>query len=535
MHALQTLYTAFLAACITATAGRAEPEWSITPDHGPHPVGFRSGWILDHARTYTTAAADGTIIYGPASRPVLINTWYPAAHPSFGEPMTRRDYLDIQSTIPAIAPLAEALSEYAETIITEQVAGAAYNDLDNERRSLLDDLLDSPVPARRDAAAAGGQFPLLIYHAGFGSSFEDNAAMCEYLASNGFVVAGSAFLQGDGESFNVDARHASARDVEAIIRHLTRLPEVDPTRIAMIGHSGGAHAALRCAAEPNSALDVIVSLDTTQDYYCLEHPLWRSLVDDLLARRESLTADILFAAEPYAIFTLAEQLEFADRTCMTVPHLDHNSFIAQGVYAAIINPPDDGDPPTTQDVIDSYRRLCTGIWRYLDARLNVNEESAALMTLLHEPFLLNSWLHAEVMPPGPPPASAFDPESGDDPLPRDIRPILRTHGPDAAVRMLERTLRITDDHPVGHRIFAVSLLHELHIRGEDTAFESLWAFYRTRHPDLADSFIAQAELWIRLGTAQSRLDYARTCLDIAARLSPEHPHLNELRNALDNR
>ena len=46
----------------------------------------------------------------------------------------------------------------------------------------------------------------MIYHGGYGSSFEDNSVLCEYLASHGYVVFGSAFQDEKGGSFNIDGK-----------------------------------------------------------------------------------------------------------------------------------------------------------------------------------------------------------------------------------------------------------------------------------------------------------------------------------------
>src|SRR5262249_30219062 len=72
-----------------------------------------------------------------------------------------------------------------------------------------------PVPGhayrvRPERRAGPESFPLVIYHAGAGSSFEDNSVLCEFLASHGFVVLGSAFPERSGKSFNTDGGEGSA-------------------------------------------------------------------------------------------------------------------------------------------------------------------------------------------------------------------------------------------------------------------------------------------------------------------------------------
>ena len=90
----------------------------------------------------------------------------------------------------------------------------------------------------------------MIYHAGHGSSFEDNSVLCEFLASHGYVVFGSAFQEPSGASFNVDGKQTSARDMEFLIAYAKQLPNADWHHVGVIGHSGGAHAALITGRRP---------------------------------------------------------------------------------------------------------------------------------------------------------------------------------------------------------------------------------------------------------------------------------------------
>ena len=68
--------------------------------------------------------------------------------------------------------------------------------------------------------------------------------LCEFFASHGYVVMGSAFQEPTGESYNIDGRLCSARDMEYLIAHARELPSVDWNHIGVVGHSAGAQAAL---------------------------------------------------------------------------------------------------------------------------------------------------------------------------------------------------------------------------------------------------------------------------------------------------
>ena len=55
---------------------------------------------------------------------------------------------------------------------------------------------------RRQAARRKG--PVVVYHCGAQSSYEDNSVLCEFLASHGYVVIDGAFQQASGATFNID-------------------------------------------------------------------------------------------------------------------------------------------------------------------------------------------------------------------------------------------------------------------------------------------------------------------------------------------
>src|SRR5262249_13551622 len=151
-----------------------------------------------------------------------------------------------------------------------------------------------------------GRFPLVIYHSGHGSSFEDNAVLCEFFASHGFVVIGSAFQKPDGSSFGVDGGLGSAHDMGFLAAAARRLPGVDWRHIGVIGHSGGAHAALTYGSLASSAVDAVVSLDTTQDYHGLKDPGWEEMTTLVARNRKNFTSPLLMAAGPDAFFELAD-------------------------------------------------------------------------------------------------------------------------------------------------------------------------------------------------------------------------------------
>src|SRR5262249_54263126 len=169
------------------------PLWGkLSP--GSHAVGFRTVWQLDYSRRYNMTFGGATnYATGKAPRPILINICYPAKAADGAKARRHRDYLEIGSADPPLARFSEALADYERGQYAAELPTKPGEKPADRGKHLVDDLLDIPTPCVRDAAAAEGRFPLVINHAGYGSTFEDNSVLCEFLASHGYVVFGSAF------------------------------------------------------------------------------------------------------------------------------------------------------------------------------------------------------------------------------------------------------------------------------------------------------------------------------------------------------
>jgi pimeloyl-ACP methyl ester carboxylesterase len=170
------------------------------------------------------------------------------------------------------AALASALAAHARAIFVEQVLGVPEAELDDARRARLAALLAAPTACRAGAEPAASlagppsrteaPFPLVLHHSGANSSFEDDAAWCAWLASHGYVVVASAFLAADGDDLGIDARGGSAGDARFLARW-ARAQGLGGGKLGLVGHSAGAQAWLRFAAEAESSADALVLLDST--------------------------------------------------------------------------------------------------------------------------------------------------------------------------------------------------------------------------------------------------------------------------------
>jgi predicted dienelactone hydrolase len=205
---------------------------------GPYPVGTASVWLNDASRPDPWVA-------GVNARELMVSLWYPAV-PSEGR---RARYMTpaesgLQLTSRGITGVRQ---DVLSTVGTSAVSGA--------------------TPAGRQRA-----LPLVVLSPGFTNSRSTLTALAEDLASHGYVVAGidhtyesfgTAFPDGRvttclarqaprrGPGFWEEVAAGRAADVGFVLNELTGARPawpgaglIDPSRMAMAGHSAGGAAAI---------------------------------------------------------------------------------------------------------------------------------------------------------------------------------------------------------------------------------------------------------------------------------------------------
>lgn len=503
------------------------PQWGgLAP--GPHAVGFESRWEPDPSRRYDTALPDGTrFAQGKAPRPILVNVWYPAVAAVDAPRMRQGDYFDIAAEDPRLAALAAALSAYEADTIVEWVLGRSREDLDEAERAELEGALAAPTACVRDARPAAGRFPLVLFHSGYQSTFEDNSVWCEYLASHGYVVMGSAFLEESGESFNVDGGDGSVRDLAFLVGLAADDPRVDWDRIAAAGHSGGAHAALQFNAQPGAPVDAVISLDTTQDYASSLDPHWRHPAA-MLENVEHETAPMLVLANPHGVFATCDAMVRAERYYLTTSALEHDEFTSQGVVTAEVaarlararETADADDLEARARRVRDHFERCTEYARlFLDAQLEGDAAAREALANLHRGSSLGGAdLHVEFVAAGAAGPDPYDPTSGAPPTPRQVFQGVLAEGAGPWLPRLQRVRDEAPDGPLQQTMFAFPLLFELVARGRMADADVLAPYFAAQHPSLVRVFA----WWIDRSEGPRYREYRRVALEVARRLDPEN-------------
>ncbi|WP_430391808.1 dienelactone hydrolase family protein [Dyella sp. 20L07] len=242
-----SIATALIAYFPSARAQTQPTGFQFMAKPGPYAVGLKVVNQYDSSRKFPLqpASNDKLATENAGPRPIQTLIWYPALSDG-GQAMSVGDY----------AQLAKAEIHFDRP------------DESNKWASKLDASKGATLWAQRNIPVANGRFPLVIYAPGQSSVAWDNADLCEYLASHGYVVIASPSL---GKSTreaddNLDDIDAEVADISFLINYAKTLPYVDVSKVAIAGWSWGGISNL-FAATRDSRIKALIALDGSMRYY----------------------------------------------------------------------------------------------------------------------------------------------------------------------------------------------------------------------------------------------------------------------------
>jgi tetratricopeptide (TPR) repeat protein len=232
-----------------AASGAGDQRFHFTEKPGPDAVGLKVVEQYDYSRTYRLLTDElGKPYQGERARPLQTLIWYPAEKSS-GKPMTVGDYGDLLANETSFGK-PDMWSDWKQW-------------LDSMKPSLKDSMW-----AVRDAPLKAGRFPVVIYAPSFSSMSWENADLCEYLASHGYVVMASPDMGATSRGMTADLSgiNAQAQDIGFLIGYARTLPNTQMSEIAVAGFSWGGISNLFAAARDNR-IDALVALDGSMRYF----------------------------------------------------------------------------------------------------------------------------------------------------------------------------------------------------------------------------------------------------------------------------
>mgnify|MGYP000610333556 CR=1 FL=1 len=360
-------------------------------EYGPYPVGFRHSVLSDSSRTYHKIYDFRT---ESIARPIPVSVWFPARKLSTrAESLKVLDYFQILKQ-----------EEEWENLPDEQLLNWFY--YQNPPANLV--LLLEKTQAFSGREMAEGSFPVIVYAPSYQASSIENFALCEYLASHGYLVIASPSRGTQTRWFSPKSEmemETQARDLEFLIGQALRYPGADGARIAAMGFSFGGLSGV-VAQMRNDRLKAFVSLDGTERYQ--EDLLQKSPFFDYdklkvpyihMAQKEIpevvLQSDNI-DPELNTKFTVYDSLSKSEAYKLKFHDLTHSYFSTLGV---LFQQRDARQDKSDAEIMESYRWVARYSKMFLDAYLkkdaaakdfiqNAPEENGVAAGLISHTFKL---------------------------------------------------------------------------------------------------------------------------------------------------
>lgn len=224
-------------------------NFEFTEKPGVYSVGLKVVAQYDRSRSFqSSAASPGDTVPSSGPRPLQTLIWFPAERSS-GATMTFGDYGALIKT---------------ETSFDKPVAqGKPQSFIE----AFMQGTTDLHARAIRNATMQAGRYPVVIYAPSVNAPATENIELCEYLASQGFVVIASPSMGASSRTMTIDqtGANAQAQDISFLIDFANTLPDTDTSKIAAIGYSWGGMAAL-FASGRDKRIAALISLDGSFRY-----------------------------------------------------------------------------------------------------------------------------------------------------------------------------------------------------------------------------------------------------------------------------
>jgi dienelactone hydrolase len=249
--------------------------------------------------------------------------------------------------------------------------------------------LNTVVNAVRDAAHLKGSFPIIVYGPSLGAESFENNVLCEYLASNGYIVVASPSWGANGAmTTNMEGIDAQARDMEFLMAYARTLPYADAAHVAVMGYSWGGISNVLVAMR-NSAATALVALDGSIAYWY--HSTFkggpgvspdRLVIPTLFLKHQDipLTPERRAQYGADTVFTFFDSLRYSDAYLVTLQTMRHQNFGALANKLQLSSSLTDGFIPDSAVTSVGYERVARFTLAFLNSYMKPARAIDALLT-----------------------------------------------------------------------------------------------------------------------------------------------------------
>ncbi|MEQ3655428.1 MAG: dienelactone hydrolase family protein [Dokdonia sp.] len=338
--------------------------------YGPYAIGYDHYTAVDSTRQYQIANQS---THQMQYRPIPISKWYPAdMSRSKKAPLKILNYLEVLKE--------EEEWPYLPNDFLLDWFPYLHNTPENKKH------MEEQVTAFAKAPALATPFPVVIYSPSYQATSIENFALCELLASHGFIVLSSPSRGANNkgmEGATAKDVHTQSRDVEFLLKEAAGLTQANTKAIGLMGYSFGGLANTILAMKNNS-IKAVVSLDGTERY-----------------RYELLKQSPFFKLErlevPYIHFAQKDIPEVVLKSDQIPPELNYNFSLYDSLthnqayrykfndlthrhfssFGLLFGPADIRQDKSDQKAMASYRLLAMYTLRFLKGYLYQDQQALA--------------------------------------------------------------------------------------------------------------------------------------------------------------
>ena len=345
----------------------------VNLQYGEHSVGFTSVNLYDKSRVYPQKNDEfGNLIKGEGFRPVQTLIWYPAVKEKGAKNMLYEEYVYNNTNIENLVPPTDSTK-------SKIIAFFLNNKYYDKERIIKE--LSTNTSVYKNAQAKHGSFPIIVYAPSWGQIAWENAALCEFLASHGYIVVSSPSLNKDSRDMtdDIDSLNAQAKDMEFLVDYMKDFPNTNYSKIAFMGYSWGGTSNI-IAAQRLKHIDALVSLDGAIVNWYSQYKNETQYLDPLKMNIPFLAITGAPASEETikrrkmdSSFIFYESLKYSEAYWVTFLEMAHGYFQSRGLKFS--KPNTNIGEMSQQDRNHRYSLMTNYILNFFNATIKNSEQS----------------------------------------------------------------------------------------------------------------------------------------------------------------